>query len=71
MKKIPLVNLRIQHEKLKDEIDCAINDVIKNSQFIRGPYVEKFENDFANLAKTIVRGKDNRANSRGNSENVE
>nr|WP_075440424.1 DegT/DnrJ/EryC1/StrS family aminotransferase [Prochlorococcus marinus] len=51
MKKIPLVNLQIQHEKLKSEIDYAINDVIKNSQFIRGPYVDKFEKEFAGLTK--------------------
>ena len=51
MKKIPLVNLQIQHQKLKSEIDYAINDVIKNSQFIRGPYVDKFEKEFASLTK--------------------
>lgn len=48
MKKIiPFVDLHAQYLNIKDEIDAAIADVIKNSQFVRGPYVDKFEAMFA------------------------
>ena len=44
---IPFVDLRAQYESIKHEIDIAIQDVINNSQFIRGPKVEQFESEFA------------------------
>lgn len=46
---IPFVDLHAQYLTLKDEIDFAISDVIKNSLFVRGPYVEKFEQMFADM----------------------
>lgn len=42
----PFVDLHAQYISIKDEIDYVIADVIKNSFFIRGPYVQKFENMF-------------------------
>lgn len=45
--KIPFVNLQAQYLTIKDEIDRAIADVIRQSAYIRGPYVEKFETEFA------------------------
>src|SRR5579859_4189103 len=41
--KIPFVDLHAQYLTLKPEIDAAIQDVIANSAYIRGPHVEKFE----------------------------
>lgn len=47
--KVPFVDLHAQYLTIKEEIDFVIKDVIKNSLFIRGPYVEKFEESFARL----------------------
>lgn len=41
--KIPFVDLQAQYLTIKPEIDAAIQDVITNSTYIRGPHVEKFE----------------------------
>jgi len=41
--KIPFVDLYPQYEELRQEIDQAIADVIRDSDFITGPTVEKFE----------------------------
>jgi dTDP-4-amino-4,6-dideoxygalactose transaminase len=49
IKKIPFVDLYAQYLSIKDEIDKAINNVIKESAFIRGAYVDKFEEDFSAL----------------------
>lgn len=45
--RIPFVDLRSQYESIKPEIDAAIQEVINNSQFVRGPRVEQFEAEFA------------------------
>ncbi len=47
--KIPFVDLHAQYQTIKDEIDFVIADVIKNSSFVRGPYVDKFEQMFADM----------------------
>jgi dTDP-4-amino-4,6-dideoxygalactose transaminase len=47
--KIPFVDLYAQYKSIKNEIDYVIDDVIKNSLFVRGPYVEKFEQLFSSL----------------------
>lgn len=44
---IPFVDLKIQYQNYKTEIDKAIFDVINDSVFIKGKYVERFENEFA------------------------
>lgn len=49
MRTLNFLDLHAQYQTIKPEIDGAIEDVIKNSLFVRGPYVEKFESDFANL----------------------
>ena len=45
--KIPFVDLHAQYLSIKPEIDEVIADTIRNSYFIRGPYVDKFEEQFA------------------------
>lgn len=46
--KIPFVDLYAQYLTIKEELDHVISDVITRSAFVRGHYVDKFENDFAN-----------------------
>ena len=46
---VPFNDLNAQYFGLKSEIDKAISDVIKNSSFVRGPYVSKFEEDFSKI----------------------
>tara|TARA_B100000427_G_scaffold328529_1_gene341845 strand:+ start:259 stop:1371 length:1113 start_codon:yes stop_codon:yes gene_type:complete len=45
--KVPFVDLNAQYQSIKDEIDQVIKEVIDKSLFIRGPYVDKFEEMFA------------------------
>ena len=45
--KMPFVDLHAQYLTIKSEIDQAIADVIRQSAYIRGPYVEGFEAAFA------------------------
>lgn len=44
---VPFVDLHAQYLSIKPEIDTAIADVIRTSAFIRGPYVDRFEQSFA------------------------
>jgi dTDP-4-amino-4,6-dideoxygalactose transaminase len=45
--KIPFVDLHAQYLTIKPEIDNAIASVIAESSFIRGPHVDRFEQEFA------------------------
>jgi dTDP-4-amino-4,6-dideoxygalactose transaminase len=47
MNKIPFADLHAQYLSIRPEIDAAIAAVIRESAFIRGPYVERFEAEFA------------------------
>jgi dTDP-4-amino-4,6-dideoxygalactose transaminase len=47
MSTVPFADLQAQYLAIKDGIDAAIADVIRTSAFIRGPYVQKFEEEFA------------------------
>lgn len=49
---IPLVDLKKQYRSIKKEIDGAIQNVINDSAFTDGPYVEKFEKHFAKFVGT-------------------
>ena len=44
---IPLVDLKVQYESLRDQIDTAIRDIIHETAFIGGKYVQAFEKEFA------------------------
>lgn len=44
---IPFVDLRAQHNAIREELDTAINNVIQGSSFALGPKVEAFEKEFA------------------------
>ncbi len=45
--KIPFVDLHAQYLTIKPDIDRVVADVIRQSSYIRGPYVEQFEADYA------------------------
>lgn len=47
MRSLPLVDLRSQHEEVREEIQAAIRDIIDHSSFVGGHYVEAFEQNFA------------------------
>lgn len=49
---VPFADLQLQYQTIKGEIDEAIAEVIRDSAFIRGPYVDKFEREFARAAET-------------------
>ncbi len=51
MKKIQMVDLKGQYEKIKTEIDTGIQEVINNTQFIKGPQIKVFENALAEELK--------------------
>jgi dTDP-4-amino-4,6-dideoxygalactose transaminase len=44
---VPYADLQLQYQNIKGEIDAAIADVIRDNAFIRGPYVDAFEAQFA------------------------
>ncbi|WP_449394779.1 DegT/DnrJ/EryC1/StrS family aminotransferase [Devosia riboflavina] len=46
---VPFADLHAQYLSIKDEVDTAIGDVIRTSAFIRGPYVDRFEAEFAKV----------------------
>jgi dTDP-4-amino-4,6-dideoxygalactose transaminase len=45
--KVPFLDLRAHHEPLREELQAAIAQVIDSSAFAGGPFVAKFEADFA------------------------
>lgn len=47
--KIPFVDLKAQYLTIKDEIDSAISNVINETAFIGGKYVNEFEDKFSKL----------------------
>jgi len=44
---IPFVDLKAQYQTIKTEIDTAIQNVIDETAFIKGKYVQKFEKEYA------------------------
>lgn len=45
--RVPFVDLRAQYQTIKQDIDAAIAEVVENTAFIGGKYVEAFEKRFA------------------------
>jgi len=50
--KVPFLDLKAQYEPIKDEINEAIQSVIDSCAFAGGPFVETFENNFAEFCRT-------------------
>ncbi|MBS1955580.1 MAG: DegT/DnrJ/EryC1/StrS family aminotransferase [Cyanobacteria bacterium SZAS-4] len=44
---VPFLDLSLQYDALKNEIDSAIQSVFKDSSFVLGPALKKFEDEFA------------------------
>ena len=44
---IPLVDLQAQYWSIKDEIDQVLGSIIRNSSFIKGEPVKKFEDEYS------------------------
>jgi dTDP-4-amino-4,6-dideoxygalactose transaminase len=51
MKKIQMVDLITQYEKIKPAVDSAIQNVISNAQFINGPDVSAFQEELQQYLK--------------------
>jgi dTDP-4-amino-4,6-dideoxygalactose transaminase len=49
--RIPFVDLKSQYEAIKEEIDEAIAGVIKETAFVGGEYVKRFEEEFAGFCR--------------------
>jgi len=49
---VPFLNLRAPHDLLRGEINAAIQEVIDSNAFAGGPFVAKFEEDFAKFCDT-------------------
>ena len=45
--KVPFLDLKAHHAPIIDEFDGAIREVIESSAFAGGPFVERFEEEFA------------------------
>ena len=45
--KIPILDLKLQYQQLKSEIDQAIANVLDSTQFVLGPEVQKLESEVA------------------------
>jgi dTDP-4-amino-4,6-dideoxygalactose transaminase len=49
--KIPFLDLRAQHDSIRDEIEFAIKQVIDSTAFAGGPFVTQFEKEFASFCQ--------------------
>lgn len=49
---IPFVDLKVNYNSRKAEIDAAMQDVIDSTSFILGPVVDEFEKNFAQFCDT-------------------
>ena len=41
--KVPFLDLKAQYHQIKNEVDAAIREVIANTSFVMGPYLQSFE----------------------------
>ncbi len=48
---IPFMDLKVQYQAIKEEVDRAIFEVIENTQFIMGEQVADFEREFAEFCE--------------------
>lgn len=46
---VPFADLHLQYLSIKPEIDEAVARVIESSAFVRGPFVERFEEEYAEV----------------------
>lgn len=49
---VPFLDLKMQYQSIKESVDTAIKKVIDNCSFAGGPFVEDFEDHFAEFCNT-------------------
>ncbi|KKL05523.1 hypothetical protein LCGC14_2605160, partial [marine sediment metagenome] len=49
--KVPFLDLKSQYASIRDEIASGLQEVLDNTAFAGGQFVEKFENDFASFCQ--------------------
>lgn len=49
--RVPFLDLKAQYESIRNEIAVALQQVLDNTAFAGGPFVGKFEKDFASFCK--------------------
>jgi len=49
--KVPFLDLKAQYNSIRDEIENAIQQVLDNTAFAGGPFVAKFEEEFASFCQ--------------------
>jgi len=49
---VPFLDLKIQYSSIKDEINAALQEVLNSTSFAGGPFVEKFEKEFATFCQS-------------------
>jgi hypothetical protein len=49
---VPMLNLKLQYARIRDELRRAVDEVFESQQFILGPTVESFESDIARYTDT-------------------
>jgi dTDP-4-amino-4,6-dideoxygalactose transaminase len=50
--KVPFLDLKLQRDPIQNEIDIVLKDVMANTAFASGPFVQKFEEEFAKFCGT-------------------
>jgi len=45
--RIPFVDLKWQVDQIRSDLDADLLDILENSLYVRGPYVNRFEKEFA------------------------
>jgi dTDP-4-amino-4,6-dideoxygalactose transaminase len=50
--KVPFLDLKAQYESIKDEVAAAIQQVLDKTAFAGGPFITKFEKEFAAFCHT-------------------
>ena len=50
--KVPFLDLKVQYDALREELQIAMQEVLDRTAFAGGPFVEKFEEDFAAFCGT-------------------
>ncbi|MEL6223245.1 MAG: DegT/DnrJ/EryC1/StrS family aminotransferase [Cyanobacteria bacterium J06627_8] len=49
---IPPLDLKTQYKTIKSDVDAAVLSVLQSGQYIKGSYVERFEQEFADYSGT-------------------
>ncbi len=50
--KVPFLDLKAQYDSIREEINRALQDVLEQTAFAGGPFVSRFEEEFARYCGT-------------------